>query len=143
MIQTRQINQLIVQRESFSRFIEVGALPIVMTHDRAAIHLVYATPGYTSESLNFKPSYVMGKNTFGSPLCILITMIYYYYYLVSDNTDRLISTSFKSVNLDTLEMQRSVIILDSNLSVLFTHRVSPNRFFPMKSILNCFEYNTQ
>jgi hypothetical protein len=128
----------VYKREHYSRFIEFGALPIVITQDGAAIHLAYATPGYTSESLNFKPSYVMGKNWH---LNLFYSAFYlvFYHLLASDNTDRLISTSFKSVNMDTLEIQRSVIILDNSLNVIFTHRVSTHRFFPMKIILNCFE----
>lgn len=94
-----------------------GAVPIVMTQDRAQIHAAYALPNTTAQSLNFKPSFI----------------------LASDSADRLISRAFKSLNMETLEMQRSVIIIDNNLNILFTHRVPDKRYFPMKMIVNCFQ----
>lgn len=48
-------------RSNYVKFIDLGALPIVVTHDRAQIHEAYATPGATVESLNFEPSFIMGK----------------------------------------------------------------------------------
>ncbi|KAG2235087.1 hypothetical protein INT48_002428 [Thamnidium elegans] len=103
--------------QNYSKFIQNGALPIVITHDQPHIHSVYATVGHSTSSLTFTPSFI----------------------LASDGLDRLISVSFKSVNIDTLDMIRSVIIIDSDLNVVYTHRVRSNRSFPMKSILNCFE----
>ncbi|GAA5801509.1 hypothetical protein EDC94DRAFT_697180 [Helicostylum pulchrum] len=103
--------------ENYSKFIQLGALPIVITHDQPHIHEVYATIGRTTGSLTFTPSFV----------------------LASDSVSRLISVSFKSIDMDTLDMIRSVVIIDSDLNIVYTHRVQPQRFFPMKSILNCFE----
>ncbi|KAI8638310.1 hypothetical protein BD408DRAFT_405776 [Parasitella parasitica] len=57
----------------------------------------------------------------------------------SDNADRLISTAFESLNLVTLEMNRSVVIIDCNLNIVFKHRVPDKRYFPMKTILDGFQ----
>ncbi|KAI9365121.1 hypothetical protein BD770DRAFT_459133 [Pilaira anomala] len=102
--------------EHFLKFVQNGALPIVITHDQPRIHFYYATPGRTTSSLSFVPSFM----------------------LASDSVDKLISTSFKSINFDTLEMIRSVVIIDKNLQILYSHQVPPHRYFPIQAILNCF-----
>ncbi|KAI9475989.1 MAG: hypothetical protein EXX96DRAFT_575355 [Benjaminiella poitrasii] len=104
-------------------FVEYGALPIVITQDRAQIHLIYATPGRTNDSLAFQPSFV----------------------LASDSADRLIARAYKSVDLQTHDIQRTVIILDPNLHILFQYKIPHQKYFPMKMILNCFEqsYNNK
>ncbi|CEP10649.1 hypothetical protein [Parasitella parasitica] len=102
--------------EYYDSFVEYGAMPIAMTQDLAPIHAAYATPNFTSQSLNFEPKFI----------------------LASDGIDRLISTAFKSLNMQTLEMKRSVVIIDRNLDIVFTHRAPEKGPFSMKEILNCF-----
>ncbi|KAI8074221.1 uncharacterized protein B0P05DRAFT_154864 [Gilbertella persicaria] len=103
--------------EHYQHFVELGALPIAITQDQIQVQWAYATPGTVTGSLDFTPSFL----------------------LASDGIDRLITRSFKSMNLDTLELQRSVIVVDGNLHILFNHKVAKNRFFPIQSLLNCFE----
>ncbi|KAL9554988.1 hypothetical protein MBANPS3_002556 [Mucor bainieri] len=111
---TEQSRSDLIQIEKYySEFVKLGAIPIVVTHDRAEIHAVYATPNTTPTSLGFLPSFIMA----------------------SDTPDRSVSQTFKSAT-DKSEMQRSVIIMDSNLNVLFTQRVPGNATFPMEYLLN-------
>ncbi|KAF1796753.1 hypothetical protein FB192DRAFT_1292171 [Mucor lusitanicus] len=106
-------NDLMQIEKHYHEFVKLGAIPIVMTHDRVEIHSVYATPNATTSSLSFLPSFIMA----------------------SDTPDRLVSQTFKSAT-DKSEMQRSVIIMDSNFNILFTQRVLGNSAFPMEYLLN-------
>lgn len=54
--------------------------------------------------------------------------------MASDTPDRKISRTFKSAT-DESEMQRSVIIMDSSLSILHIQRVPGNSDFPMDLLL--------
>ncbi|KAK4509132.1 uncharacterized protein ATC70_007482 [Mucor velutinosus] len=111
---TEQSRSDLMQIEKhYHDFVKLGAIPIVMTHDRVGIHNMYATPNATPTSLDFLPSFIMA----------------------SDTPSRSISQTFKSVT-DKSEMQRSVIIMDNNLNVLFTQRVPGNSDFPMEYLLN-------
>ncbi|KAI7896084.1 uncharacterized protein EV154DRAFT_493459 [Mucor mucedo] len=103
--------------ENYSKFIERSAIPIVITHDRAHVHWAYASPDKTTESLKFKPSFI----------------------LASDSVDKLISTSYKAIDMQNLEMIRSVVVIDSDLNIVFTCHVPPIKFFPIQPILNCFQ----
>ncbi|GAA5811445.1 hypothetical protein MFLAVUS_004882 [Mucor flavus] len=114
---TQSKEDLLHIEQNYSKFVQHGAIPIVVTHDQPHIHEVYATIGRTPGSLTFTPSFA----------------------LASDSVSRLISVSFESINMDTLGMIRSVVIIDSDLNIVYTQRIQPQRFFPMKSILNCFE----
>ncbi|KAI7901417.1 uncharacterized protein BX663DRAFT_553218 [Cokeromyces recurvatus] len=103
--------------DNSAHLIQYGALPIVITQDGIQLHSVYATPGKSAGSLTFQPSFI----------------------LASDSTDRLIARAYKSIDSKTHDIQRTIIILDHNLHVLFYHKVPHQKFFPMKMILNCFE----
>ncbi|KAL7327732.1 hypothetical protein PS15p_206121 [Mucor circinelloides] len=105
-------NDLLRIEQHYHSFVKLGAIPIVLTHDRAQIHQAYATPNTTPVSLNFTPSFIMA----------------------SDTPDRKISRTFKSAT-DESEMQRSVIIMDSSLSILHIQRVPGNSDFPMDLLL--------
>lgn len=100
-----------------SQFYECGAVPIAITHDRAQVHWGYASPGRTPRSLQFTPSFI----------------------LASDSMDRLISASFKSIELDTLVMKRSVAVVDKDMNTIFQYFIPGQRYFPMTSILQCFQ----
>lgn len=126
---------LFLSRQNYAQFVQHGALPIVITHDRPQIHEVYATIGRVPGSLTFTPSFALGKIND-------LSLIFYsdiFILLASDSVSRLISVSFRSINTDTSNMIRSVVIIDSNLNIVYTQRIQPQRFFPIKSILNCFE----
>lgn len=41
--------------------------------------------------------------------------------------------------MKTLEMIRSVVVIDNTFNVIFTHRVPDSRFFPINGILACFQ----
>ncbi|GAN09445.1 hypothetical protein MAM1_0268d08972 [Mucor ambiguus] len=111
---TEQSRSDLMQIEKhYHEFVKLGAIPIVMTHDRAEIHAVYATPNATPASLDFLPSFIMA----------------------SDTPDRSVSQTIKSAT-DKSEMQRSVIIMDSNINLLFIQRVPGNASFPMEYLLN-------
>jgi hypothetical protein len=64
----KTFTHFLFNRENYSKFVQYGALPIAITHDRAQIHLAYATPGKTVASLNFKPSFLLG-------MCILANSV--------------------------------------------------------------------
>lgn len=67
---------LFLYRENYSKFIQLGALPIVITHDQPHIHEVYATIGRTTGSLTFTPSFVLGEMNDLSLIFILIVLFY-------------------------------------------------------------------
>ncbi|KAI9249533.1 hypothetical protein BY458DRAFT_494082 [Sporodiniella umbellata] len=87
--------------ENCAKLKEYKALVVVVTHDRPNVHFAYATPNYTSESLGFQPSFI----------------------LVSDSTNRLLSVAFKSIDLTTFKVTRSMHVVDNQRNIVYSHYV--------------------
>ncbi|KAI8981890.1 hypothetical protein BDF20DRAFT_435069 [Mycotypha africana] len=109
-------SDLLQIQQYFSSFIEKGVLPVVITQDSVYTHKLYATPGQTSFSLGFKPSYI----------------------LASDFADRLISIAYKAMNMNTRDIKRTAVIVRNDMEVLFHYHVPEGRNFPVDILLDCF-----
>ncbi|OBZ81450.1 hypothetical protein A0J61_10500 [Choanephora cucurbitarum] len=104
------------QRNYYDQFIKLGALPIAITTDQPKVQFAYITPGSVHDALEFQPSFIS----------------------VSDDIQRTVSRAFKSIDLNTMETQRSVVVIDRSFQILFTYKVPDRKFFPMESVIHCF-----
>ncbi|CAO3672208.1 hypothetical protein G6F70_003108 [Rhizopus microsporus] len=120
---TQQSRKDLLQiHQNYSKLVEYSAVPIVVTHDRPNVHYAYGTPGFTSESLNFEPSFI----------------------LASDSTDRLISTLFGAIDFDTYNVKRSVHIIDDQYNLILSHHIPSHKtFLPMKLIFDTINHDTK
>ncbi|KAI8077577.1 hypothetical protein BDF21DRAFT_51777 [Thamnidium elegans] len=73
---TQSKEDLLHIEQNYSKFIQNGALPIVITHDQPHIHSVYATVGHSTSSLTFTPSFILGETNDLSIIFILIVLFY-------------------------------------------------------------------
>ncbi|KAI8349633.1 hypothetical protein EDC96DRAFT_299818 [Choanephora cucurbitarum] len=100
----------------YDQFIKSGALPIAITTDQPKVQFAYITPGSVHDALEFQPSFIS----------------------VSDDIQRTVSRAFKSIDLNTMETQRSVVVIDRSFHILFAYKVPDRKFFPMESVIQCF-----
>ncbi|CAO3695370.1 unnamed protein product [Rhizopus stolonifer] len=103
--------------ENYSKLLEHSIVPVVVTHDQPEIHHAYATPNCTNDSLEFSPEFI----------------------LVSDS-NRLISTAFGSINVNSNTIQRSTHIINSQCKLMLSLTIPNHKpLLPMEIILSAID----